>query len=105
MAGLRGAGSVDGRGFAGCTLNVPGGQVIAMAGDTCNVSGNYATTGDGQIAGQATGLERADHRPQLGHGLLLDRKHGYFFVDSTGVLSPMPYRRFRAARSRLAAGR
>jgi hypothetical protein len=42
--------------FASCTVNVPGGQVLAVSGDTCNVTGSYSTTADGAIAGQATGL-------------------------------------------------
>ena len=42
--------------FASCTMNVPGGQVLALSGDTCYVTGPYATTADGAIAGQATGL-------------------------------------------------
>jgi fibronectin-binding autotransporter adhesin len=41
---------------AGCTLNVPGGQVLALSGDTCNVVGSYATAANDAIAGQATGL-------------------------------------------------
>jgi hypothetical protein len=56
----------SGAAFAGCTLNVPGGQVIAMAGDTCLVSGSYATTENGQIAGQATGLNALITGPSSG---------------------------------------
>jgi len=38
-----------------CAMNAPNG-VLAEAGQTCNVSGTYATSANNQILGQATGL-------------------------------------------------
>ena len=43
-----------GAAFAQCTYLASGG-VLAPAGDVCYVSGSFATTGDGQIDGQASG--------------------------------------------------
>jgi hypothetical protein len=52
--------------LASCTLNVPGGQVLAVSGDTCNVTGSYATTANGAIAGQATGVNALITGPGAG---------------------------------------
>ena len=52
--------------FAACTLNVPGGQVLAVSGDTCNVSGSYSTTANSVIAGQATGVNALITGPNAG---------------------------------------
>ena len=54
-------------------MNVPGGQVLALSGDTCNVTGTYATTANGAIRA-GDGPERADYRTQRRHGDLLDHR-------------------------------
>ena len=77
-----------GAAIAGCTLN-SGGQVLALAGDTCAVFGAYATTLDNQIAGQASGLNALITGPIEGT-----------ISFSTGGASPTRCRRIPAARSR-----
>lgn len=44
----------SGAAIAACTVNIPGYHVLALSGDTCDVSGGYSTTTN-VIAGQASG--------------------------------------------------
>jgi len=72
----RGSAFVAAAGFAALVLfssaalaqcvNLEDGGVVAPAGQTCVVSGNYATSGDNEIAGQATGLNALITGPSEG---------------------------------------
>ena len=47
-------------------MNIPGGQVLAVSGDICNVAGSYSTTAGGAIAWQATGVNALITGPSEG---------------------------------------